>query len=76
MVCILCGNVVFERVLDIVEWNNYVNKIFNLRCGLSIKIIEINLFRNEIISYMFKGVKNVCIVNGKMVKYDILRLYI
>jgi transcription initiation factor TFIIB len=76
IICTKCGLVVSNRISDNAEWNNYVGGKSNSRCGTSIKTTEINPFANEMSSFMPKGVKNLCIKDGKIIKYDISRIHI
>lgn len=80
IVCTKCGTVVSERISDCAEWNNYTDSAGrssnNSRCGSSVKTTDINPYTNELTSFMPKGVKNVCIKDGKIVRYDISKLHI
>lgn len=80
VICALCGLVLSGRISEMAEWTNYIDSggssTNNSRCGSSTKTTEINPFSNDLISFIPKGVKNVCFQDGKIVRYDISKLHI
>jgi transcription initiation factor TFIIIB Brf1 subunit/transcription initiation factor TFIIB len=78
--CSLCGLVLKSRISEMAEWSNYTDSggitINNSRCGSTTKSTEINPFSNNLVSFIPKGVKNVCFQEGKAIKYDISKLHI
>lgn len=80
VICVLCGLVLSSRISEMAEWTNYIDSggysTNNSRCGASTKTTDINPFSNELVSFIPKGVKNVCFQDGKKIGYDISKLHI
>lgn len=80
IICALCGLILSERISELAEWNNYLDSggssTNNSRCGSITKTTDINPFINDMVSFIPKGVNNICYQDGKMVKYDISKLHI
>jgi transcription initiation factor TFIIIB Brf1 subunit/transcription initiation factor TFIIB len=79
VICTLCGLILKNRISEQAEWNNYPKEggaTSSARCGSSTRTTDINPFRGPGSSFMPKGVKNVCIKDGKIVRYDITKLHV
>jgi transcription initiation factor TFIIIB Brf1 subunit/transcription initiation factor TFIIB len=81
LTCTGCGSVIKSVISDLAEWNNYSDSTGsmtnNSRCGNSVKSTDINPYNTTSgSSFIPKGVKNVCIKEGKVIKYDISRIHI
>jgi transcription initiation factor TFIIIB Brf1 subunit/transcription initiation factor TFIIB len=80
IICSLCGMVLLNRISEMAEWTNYVDSggssCNNSRCGSTTRTTDINPFSTDLISFIPKGVKNVCYQDGKIVRYDISKLHI
>ena len=79
IICMLCGIVIKNRISESAEWTNYPNSgngSGSSRCGSIYKSTEINPYTNGLSSFVPKGVKNICYVDGKMIKYDISNIHV
>lgn len=80
LICSLCGVVISSVISELAEWSNYVDSSGstsnNSRCGVSTSTTDINPFNTNMSSFIPKGVKNVCIQDGKVVRYDISKIHI
>lgn len=79
-VCVSCGLISKQIISDLAEWGNYSDSsgasTTHSRCGYFTKSTEINPYSGTMCSFIPKGVKNVCYVDGKMVKYDISKIHV
>ncbi len=80
VICSLCGLVLTARISEMAEWTNYTDSggssSNNSRCGSSTKTTEINPFSSELVSFIPKGVKNVCYKDGQIYRYNIYKTHV
>lgn len=78
LVCVKCGLIASDKVIEDVEWTNYTNDgcLNNKsRCGKSYEN-DINPYIPPLVTYMPRGFKTTVYKNGEKYNFDISRLHL